>query len=128
MIIRLNDRYSGQAVELNMRDGVVVGATGCEPRRYLGLTEDEARHYARYGQTSEAKRARPLLRIDGLHYRPLSARHRRIASALTTRPFASTSERMKVARRLARLGVTWINLPTGGWTSIGHLETAGWVP
>ena len=88
----------------------------------------EARHYARHGQTAEARRAQPLLRVDGLTYRPLSRRHKRIAAALTTRPYASTDERKKVTRRLERLGVTWVCLPTGGWTSVGHLKNAGWVP
>ena len=32
-----------------MRDGVVIGAMGSEPKRYLGLTEKQARHLARFG-------------------------------------------------------------------------------
>ena len=35
---------------LTLRDGVVVGAMGSEPARFVGLTESEARHRARYAQ------------------------------------------------------------------------------
>lgn len=44
----LKDRMSGHKIYLTLRDGTVVGAMGSEPRRYLGLTEAEARHKARY--------------------------------------------------------------------------------
>ena len=44
----LKDRMSGHKIYLTLRDGTVVGAMGSEPRRYLGLTEKEARHKARY--------------------------------------------------------------------------------
>lgn len=47
--LTLKDRYSGGLVYLNVRDGVVVGAMGTEPKRYLGMTLDVAKHYARYG-------------------------------------------------------------------------------
>jgi hypothetical protein len=47
--VRLKDRYSGGLIFLTVRDGVVVGAMGTEPKRYLGMTLDTAKHYARYG-------------------------------------------------------------------------------
>lgn len=47
--LKLKDRYSGGHVWLSLRDGVVVGAMGADPKRYIGLTVDEARRRARYG-------------------------------------------------------------------------------
>ena len=47
--VSLKDRYSGNLVWLTVRDGVVVGAMGSDPKRYLGMTLDAAKHYARYG-------------------------------------------------------------------------------
>lgn len=44
----LKDRMSGHKIYLTLKGGTVVGAMGSEPRRYLGLTETEARHKARY--------------------------------------------------------------------------------
>jgi hypothetical protein len=44
----LKDRMSGHKIYLTLREGVVVGAMGSEPRRYLGLSEREARRKARY--------------------------------------------------------------------------------
>lgn len=35
---------------LTLSDGVVVGAMGADPARYMGLTEAQARHKARYSQ------------------------------------------------------------------------------
>lgn len=46
--VRLKDRERGQ-VTLRLRDGVVVGAMGSEPQRFMGLTLERARHVARYG-------------------------------------------------------------------------------
>lgn len=48
--IVLRDRASGQRVWLYVRRGVVVGAMGSSPRRYLGMKEEAARHRARYAQ------------------------------------------------------------------------------
>lgn len=45
----LVDTYSGNRVYLQIRDGRVVGAVGCEPSRYLGLAIERARLVARYG-------------------------------------------------------------------------------
>lgn len=45
----LKDKHSGLSIFLTLRDGVVVGAMGCEPGRYIGLTEARAKHVARYG-------------------------------------------------------------------------------
>jgi hypothetical protein len=42
----LKDRMSGHRVWLTLKKGIVVGAMGCEPRRYMGLTEKEAFHKA----------------------------------------------------------------------------------
>ncbi len=47
--IIVKDRYSGQRMFLTVKDGVVVGAMGTEPKRYLGMTLALAKHYARYG-------------------------------------------------------------------------------
>lgn len=44
----LKDKMRGR-IWLALRDGVVVGAMGSDPVRYLGLTESRARHIARYG-------------------------------------------------------------------------------
>lgn len=46
--LELKDRMSGHKIYLTFRDGEVVGAMGSEPGRYMGLTEREARHMARY--------------------------------------------------------------------------------
>ena len=46
--LSLNDKGRGR-IYLNVRDGVVVGAMGSEPARFLGLTLERARHIARYG-------------------------------------------------------------------------------
>jgi len=51
--ISLKDRYSGGLIWLTVRDGVVVGAQGTEPKRYVGMTLDVAKHYARYGGKAE---------------------------------------------------------------------------
>lgn len=50
--LALRDRIRGK-VWLNLRDDVVVGATGSEPERFIGLTESQARHVARYGGTGK---------------------------------------------------------------------------
>ncbi len=47
----LRDRERG-TIHLTIRDGVVVGAMGSEPKRFIGLTVDRARHVARYGGRS----------------------------------------------------------------------------
>lgn len=47
--LQLKDRYSGSTISLTVRDGRVVGALGTEPKRYMGMTLDEAKRYARYG-------------------------------------------------------------------------------
>lgn len=50
-VIKLKDRYSGGYVWLTMRDGNVVGVMGSDPKRYLGMALDRAKHVARYGGT-----------------------------------------------------------------------------
>ncbi len=45
----LHDRYSGQKITLTVRDGLVTGAVGSDPARYLGLNLDFAKRYARNG-------------------------------------------------------------------------------
>lgn len=47
--LKLKDRHSRNFVYLTVRGGIVVGAMGSEPKRFLGLTVDRARHVARYG-------------------------------------------------------------------------------
>ena len=49
--IKLKDRHSGGHVWLTVRNGTVVGAMGSDPKRYLGMALDRARHVARYGGT-----------------------------------------------------------------------------
>ncbi len=51
--LKLKDKGRGH-VWLNVRDGVVVGAMGSEPKRYIGLTVDRAKHLARYGSVSRS--------------------------------------------------------------------------
>lgn len=46
--LKLNDKGRGY-IWLTLRDGIVVGAMGSDPKRYIGLTEARARHIARYG-------------------------------------------------------------------------------
>jgi len=48
-VVKLKDRYSGGHVWLTVRDGTVVGVMGSDPKRYLGMPVDQARHVARYG-------------------------------------------------------------------------------
>jgi hypothetical protein len=40
--IEIKDRASGQRMWLYLRDGIVVGALGCEPHNWIGLTEAAA--------------------------------------------------------------------------------------
>jgi hypothetical protein len=47
--LTLRDKLSGGQIFLITRDGVVTGAMGCEPDRYLGKSIDRARQIARYG-------------------------------------------------------------------------------
>ena len=51
-VLKLKDRKRGH-VWLTVRDGIIVGATGSEPRRYVGMTLDQAKHVARYGGTGK---------------------------------------------------------------------------
>lgn len=53
-VIVLKDKGRGR-VWLTMRDGIVVGAMGSEPKRYMGLTLELARHLARYGSFKRAR-------------------------------------------------------------------------
>ncbi len=47
--IKLRDKASRNTIWLSIRDGVVVGAIGSDPARFMNLTEARARHVARYG-------------------------------------------------------------------------------
>lgn len=49
-VLQLADKYSGNIVTLWLTGRKVVGAMGCEPKRYMGLTEAEARQLARTGK------------------------------------------------------------------------------
>lgn len=51
--LRLRDRVSGNSIFLTLRDGVVVGAMGADPARFVGLTEQQARHKARFSQRGD---------------------------------------------------------------------------
>lgn len=48
-MLKLKDRYSRQDIFLTVKNGVVVGAVGSEPKRYMGMSLAMAKHYARYG-------------------------------------------------------------------------------
>lgn len=47
-MIKLKDRDRGH-VTLTIRDGVVIGAGGSDPRRFMGKTLARAKHIARHG-------------------------------------------------------------------------------
>lgn len=47
--IKLRDRQSRGHVWLTVRGNRIVGVMGSDPGRYMGMTLDEAKHYARYG-------------------------------------------------------------------------------
>lgn len=47
--LALKDKGRGK-IWLWLRDGIVIGAMGSDPKRYLALTESQARHLARYGR------------------------------------------------------------------------------
>lgn len=55
--LRLKDRSRGHIV-LNVCDGVVRGAMGSEPQRFLGKTVAQARRIARYGGTGVQRKRR----------------------------------------------------------------------
>lgn len=55
--LKLKDRYSGGSVYLTVRDGRVVGVMGSDPARYMGMSLDEAKHYARYGGRGRSSHA-----------------------------------------------------------------------
>ena len=38
-------------MQLTVRNGIVVGVMGSDPKRYLGMPLDQAKHVARYGGT-----------------------------------------------------------------------------
>jgi hypothetical protein len=59
--VKLKDRYSGGHVWLTVRDGLVVGALGSDPKRYIGMPIDRARHVARYGGTGRARSAHAVV-------------------------------------------------------------------
>ena len=52
--VKLKDRYSGGHVWLTVRDGTVVGAMGSDPKRYVGMPLDRAKHVARHGGSGES--------------------------------------------------------------------------
>jgi len=54
-VVKLKDRYSGGHVWLTVRDGSVVGAMGSDPKRYVGMSLDQAKHMARYGGSTGKK-------------------------------------------------------------------------
>ena len=55
--LTLRDRERGH-ISLTLRDGIVVGAAGSEPKRFMGLSEAQARHLARYGGSSSKPKTR----------------------------------------------------------------------
>lgn len=52
--IKLKDKASGCFIWIAITEGKVVGALGSDPQRYMGLTEAQARHLARYGGIGKA--------------------------------------------------------------------------
>lgn len=54
-VVKLKDRDSRNYVWLTIRDGVVVGAMGSDPRRYMGMTLEQAKHLARHGGKSKVR-------------------------------------------------------------------------
>lgn len=62
--VKLKDRYSGGHAWLTVRDGRVVGAMGSDPKRYVGLTIDEAKHHARYGGKSRGRSSHATIKYD----------------------------------------------------------------
>lgn len=54
--VKLKDRHSGGHVWLTVRNGIVVGVMGSDPKRYLGMPLDQAKHVARYGGTGKIKK------------------------------------------------------------------------
>jgi hypothetical protein len=52
----LRDRYSGGKIYLTVRNGVVVGAMGSDPARYVGMPIATARYYARHGGRKHERR------------------------------------------------------------------------
>lgn len=62
-VLKLKDRYSGSHVWLTVRDGTVVGVMGSDPKRYLGMSVDRAKHVARYGGTGEHHAAKKGRRV-----------------------------------------------------------------
>lgn len=64
-VLKLRDKGRG-FILLTLRDGVVIGAMGSEPIRFVGKSERDARHIARYGAISDrAKRAADLSAMVG---------------------------------------------------------------
>jgi hypothetical protein len=61
--IKLKDRHSGGHVWLTIRGDRVVGVMGADPKRYMGMTLDEAKHHARYGGHGSFHRRYPRGRL-----------------------------------------------------------------
>ena len=57
--ITLRDRYSGNPVLLTVRDGRIVSVMGSDPWRYMGMSLEEAKHYARHGGRGREKKTSP---------------------------------------------------------------------
>jgi hypothetical protein len=56
--IKLKDRYSGGGhVWLTISDGRIIGVMGSDPGRYMGMTLEEAKRYARHGGARRVGRA-----------------------------------------------------------------------
>lgn len=58
--VTLADKHRGK-IYLAVRDGVVVGAMGSDPDRFIGKTLDQAKHIARYGGAKKVARGSKVL-------------------------------------------------------------------
>jgi len=58
-VLILRDKISRNPIHLKIRDGVVVGAMGSDPSRYVGLSEDQARMVA---SSARSVKLTPVLR------------------------------------------------------------------
>jgi hypothetical protein len=66
--VKIKDRVSGGAIWLNVRDGVVVGAMGADPKRFVGLPVEQARRVAQARKPSTSAYQKSVLKT--LEVRP----------------------------------------------------------
>jgi len=74
--LKLKDRHSGNYVYLTVRGGVVVGAMGSDPKRFVGLTVERARHIARHGGKPEKTPVLDWSLVPGTKREQIAEAHR----------------------------------------------------